>query len=53
MRHSGQAISGGNGIVANGQNVGFNERDVTFTAIDVETDPDGSPQCDFSVRDAC
>ena len=40
-------ISGGNGTVANGESVGFDVLDITYTTIGAETDPDASPQCDF------
>jgi hypothetical protein len=36
-------ISGGNGTVANGENVGFDVLNITYGGIDVETDPDASP----------
>lgn len=40
-------IAGGNGTVANGESVGFDILDVTYTTIGVEIDPDASAQCDF------
>lgn len=40
-------ISGGHGSVANGESVGFDVLDITYTTVSVRTDPDTSPQCDF------
>ena len=40
-------MSGGNGTVANGESVGFDVLDITYTTIGPEADPDASPQCDF------
>ena len=39
--------SGGKGTVADGESVGFDVLDITYTTIGVEEDPDASPQCDF------
>ena len=40
-------MSGGDGNIANGESVGFDVLDVTYTSIYPRPDPDASEKCEF------